>query len=76
MELICALPFFLELLDILAIDNCFFSSIFHYTDNIFQNWIDSLTCEKISNMSQKELKHMNAEMARKVALQDASGKKA
>ena len=37
-------------------------------DNICQNWIDSLTCEKISNMSQKELKHMNVEMARKVAL--------
>ena len=44
-------------------------------DDIFQNWIDSLTCQKISNMSQKELKHMNAELARKVALQDASGKK-
>ena len=44
-------------------------------ENIFQYWIDSLTCEKISNMSQKELKHMNAETARKVALRDASGKK-
>lgn len=37
-------------------------------DNIFQNWTDSLTCEKISNMSQKEMKHMNVQLARKVAL--------
>ena len=44
-------------------------------DGIFQNWIDSLTCEKISNMSQKELKHMNAKIARKVALRDGSEKK-
>ena len=44
-------------------------------DNIFQNWIDSLACQNISNMSQKELKHMNVELARKVALQDASEKK-
>ena len=32
-------------------------------DGIFQNWIDSLTCDKISNRSQKELKHMNAKIA-------------
>ena len=44
-------------------------------DDVFQNWIDSLDPEKIKSMSQKELIHMNAQLARKVALKKQNEKK-
>ena len=37
-------------------------------DDVFQNWMSNLSQEKIENMSEKELIHMNAQLARKSAL--------
>ena len=43
-------------------------------DDVFQNWMRNLTQEKIENMSEKEMIHMNAELARKLALKNATAK--
>ena len=44
-------------------------------DDIFQNWVNSLDPEKIKEMSQRELIHMNAQIARKVVLKKQLEKK-
>ena len=43
-------------------------------DNVFQNWMSNLNQEKIENMSEKDLIHMNAELARKLALKNVTAK--
>ena len=37
-------------------------------DDVFQNWMSNLSQEKIENMSEKELIHMNAQLAQKSAI--------
>ena len=44
-------------------------------DDVFQNLIYSLDTEKIESMYHKELIHMNAQLARKVALKKQNEKK-
>ena len=44
-------------------------------DNVLEKYIKRLDCYKISNMSEHEMKHMNALLARKVAFCDATEKK-
>ena len=44
-------------------------------DNVLEKYIKQLDCYKISDMSEHELKHMNALLARKVAPCDATEKK-
>ena len=43
-------------------------------DDVFQNWMSNLNQEKIENMSEKDLIHMNAELARKLAVKNATAK--
>ena len=43
-------------------------------DDVFQNWMSNLSQEKIENMSEKDLIHMNAELARKLALKNVTAK--
>ena len=44
-------------------------------DDVLEKYIKQLDCYKISDMSEHELKHMNALLARKVAPCDATEKK-
>ena len=41
-------------------------------DDVFQNWMSNLGQEKIENMSEKEMIHMNAQLARKLVLKNAT----
>ena len=43
-------------------------------DNVFQNWMSNLNQEKIENMSEKDLIHMNSKLAQKLALKNATAK--
>ena len=43
-------------------------------DNVFHNWMSNLNQEKIENMSEKDLIHMNAELALKLSLKNATAK--
>ena len=44
-------------------------------DVVIEKCIKQLDCYKISNMTENEMKHMNALLARKVAFGDATKKK-
>ena len=43
-------------------------------DDVFQNWMSNLNQETIQNMSEKNLIHMNSELAQKSALKNAKVK--
>ena len=43
-------------------------------DDVFQHWMSNITKGKIENMSEKKMIHMNAKLARKLALKNATAK--
>ena len=43
-------------------------------DDVFQNWMSNLNQENIENMSEKDLIHINSELARKIALKNVTAK--
>ena len=43
-------------------------------DNVFQNWMNNINQDMIENMSEKDLIHMNSELAWKLALKNATSK--